>query len=256
MEQTIQTLLTETEQKFNIEILYACETGSRAWGFASPDSDFDIRLIYRHPVNWYLSLKNKPDHVEYMSEDRQLDVSGWDLKKSLQLLWKSNGAMLERVQSPIVYRNTENAQNVLFELAQACYTPIATMHHYMGMARKSYTSLQNKDHIKLKTLFYALRATLACQWIREMDNMPPIVFNEMLEHLHFDNHLKSRIKELMALKSQVGEGYLHHTEKDLNTFIEAELHTSGNVFKTLGGRKQKSADPDTAFLTLLKQSII
>lgn len=252
MEQMIQTLLAETEKKFNIEILYACETGSRAWGFASPDSDFDIRLIYRHPVSWYLSLKNRPDHLQYMSEDRQLDLSGWDLKKSMHLLWKSNGAMLERVQSPIVYRNINNTQELLFDLAQACYTPIATMHHYLGMARKSYSDLQGKETVKLKTLFYALRAALACRWIREQDSMPPIVFTEMVEKLNFDADLKARIKELIVLKSQVDEGYLHHAENDVTAFIETELLTSASVFNTLGGRKQKQVDLDAAFITLLK----
>ncbi len=97
----IANVLTEIEQKKSIRILYACETGSRAWGFPSPDSDYDIRFIYMHERNWYLSLSHKKDTIEYMDGD--LDITGWDLKKSLTILKKSNASLIERFQSPVEY---------------------------------------------------------------------------------------------------------------------------------------------------------
>jgi predicted nucleotidyltransferase len=103
MKDIILQKLTELEQSENIKILYACESGSRAWGFASPDSDFDVRFIYARNVNHYLSIADMPDVVG-LPVDEVLDIGGWDLKKALKLFLKSNGPLYEWLQSPIVYR--------------------------------------------------------------------------------------------------------------------------------------------------------
>ena len=101
--QKIKKYLTVLEKEKGIQILLACETGSRAWGFPSPDSDFDVRIIYKHPTDWYLSLTEEKDTLECFYENRDIDISGWDVRKCLRLLWKSNASMLERIQSPMVY---------------------------------------------------------------------------------------------------------------------------------------------------------
>lgn len=176
MEHHIKNKLLEIEKSHNIKILYACETGSRAWGFASPDSDYDVRIIYMHEPDWYLSLSDSKDTFELMLDDGELDITGWDFKKCLKLLWKSNGALLERLQSPVVYRDTEGFIPKFQSYADKCFTPAATLHHYSGMAKTSYSDITGKENIKLKKLFYALRAALACKWILEKDSIPPIVF--------------------------------------------------------------------------------
>jgi len=107
MTEKIKKYLTEIEQERNIKILWACETGSRAWGFPSTDSDYDIRIIYVHNTDWYLNLTEEKDSIELMLENNDIDISGWELKKSLNLLRKSNAAMLERIQSPIVYKKDD-----------------------------------------------------------------------------------------------------------------------------------------------------
>ena len=94
----IKHYLTKIEQDKDIKILLACETGSRAWGFASPDSDFDIRIIYLHKKDWYLSLNELKDSIDMMFENNDIDITGWDLRKSLKLLRKSNAALLERTK--------------------------------------------------------------------------------------------------------------------------------------------------------------
>ena len=90
MEEKIKKYLSDLEKEKAIEILLACETGSRVWGFPSPDSDFDVRIIYKHEKDWYLSLTEEKDTIEYFLENNEIDISGWDLRKSLRLLWKSN----------------------------------------------------------------------------------------------------------------------------------------------------------------------
>ncbi len=220
MNTTILNKLTELEKLHNIKILYACETGSRAWGFPSPDSDYDVRIIYKHDVDWYLSLSDKKDTIEFMSEDRELDITGWDIKKCLKLMWKSNASMFERLQSPVVYKEEGNVSQLLQEYATKCFAPIATMHHYLGMAKNCFSEIEDFEEIKLKKLFYTLRTTLACKWITEKNTIPPIVFITMVNELTFDERLKNKIIDLIALKLTKDESYIHHAEHDLNTFIK------------------------------------
>lgn len=252
METTIKNKLRELEQAQGIKILYACETGSRAWGFPSPDSDYDVRMIYMHDVDWYLTLADKKDTIEFMSEDGELDVTGWDIKKCLKLMWKSNGALLERVQSPIVYREEKNIASLLKAYSERCFAPIATAHHYYGMAKTSFSEVEGKAEVKLKKLFYALRATLACKWIVEKETVPPIVFITMVNELTFDEALKQKIKELIVLKSAKVESYIHPAQTALNAFISLELQKTEQAFDTLPGRKEKEVDLDALFRTIVK----
>lgn len=254
METKIKEKLKEIEQSYHIKVLYACETGSRAWGFPSPDSDYDVRMIYRHDIDWYLSLSDKKDTIEFMSEDGELDVTGWDIKKCLKLMWKSNGALLERVQSPIVYHEEGNSASLLKEYSEKCFVPIATMHHYLGMAKNSFSEVEGKEEVKLKKLFYALRATLACKWIAEKDTVPPIVFMTMVNELSFDQAVKDKIVSLIAFKSKKTEQYIHPAENELNDFISEELEKASKTLDRLSGRKEKSVDLDALFRHILKTS--
>ena len=252
METKIKDKLKEIEQTHHVKVLYACETGSRAWGFPSPDSDYDVRMIYMHEPDWYLSLSDKKDTIEFMSDDGELDITGWDIKKCLKLMWKSNGALLERVQSPVVYREEKNIAALLRDYADKCFAPIATMHHYLGMAKNSFSEIEGRDEIKLKKLFYALRAALACKWILEKGTAPPIVFMKMVGELSFDKKLKDKIVTLIELKSGKTEAYIHAAEKDLNNFISATLTIADEAFDSLPGRKEKDVDLDRLFKHIVK----
>ncbi len=252
METQIKDKLKELEEKHQVKVLYACETGSRAWGFPSPDSDYDVRIIYKHNTDWYLSLSEKKDTLEFMSEDGVLDITGWDIKKCLQLMWKSNGALLERVQSPIVYMEEKNISEVLRAYSEKCFSPIATMHHYLSLAKNSFEEVQEKEEIKLKKLFYALRATLACKWIVEKDSVPPIVFMTMVNEQSFNQTIKDKIAALIKVKEHKPEIYMHPAEEDLSNFISQELMRAGSFFQSLGGRKQKEVNLDDLFIQILK----
>jgi predicted nucleotidyltransferase len=252
MNTQIQHKLKEIEAQHQLKILYACETGSRAWGFPSPDSDYDVRMIYVHEADWYLTLSDKKDTIEFMSEDAELDITGWDIKKCLKLMWKSNGALLERLQSPIIYREENGLQPVLQQFSQRCFAPIAAMHHYLGMARNSFFDIEGKEEIKLKKLFYALRATLCCKWILEKGTVPPIVFMTMVNDLIFERDLKDRIVSLIELKSGKSESYMHPAEKELAAFITSELNAAAAAFHTLPGRKEKNIELDLLFRQIVK----
>ncbi|KAA3624027.1 MAG: nucleotidyltransferase domain-containing protein, partial [Bacteroidetes bacterium] len=121
MKDKIRKYLSELEKDKGIEILLACETGSRAWGFPSPDSDFDVRIIYKHEKDWYLSLAEKKDTIDIFLDNNEIDISGWDLRKSLRLLWKSNPPLLERIQSPIIYKSDQEFVVGITAIAQKTY---------------------------------------------------------------------------------------------------------------------------------------
>jgi uncharacterized protein len=220
MEEKIKQYLIDLEKEKNIKILLAVETGSRAWGFPSPDSDYDIRFIYLNPPEWYISLNEKKDTIEKMYENRDLDLSGWDFRKSLHLLWKSNASLLEKIQSPIIYLKDEQFASEILRLSHNTYSKIAVMHHYLSMSKNMYFDVKDKERVKLKKLFYALRTAVACKWILDRDTSPPIVFPIMLEQLDIPEDIKTRVFALITLKSTVDESYLHTQELEINLFIE------------------------------------
>jgi predicted nucleotidyltransferase len=211
----IKHILTEIERKKNIKILYACETGSRAWGFPSPDSDFDIRFMYMHKRDWYLSLSVKKDTVEIMDGD--LDITGWDLKKSLTLLKKSNAPLIERFNSPIEYFSVPGFRDEFKELIASYYSPIAVFFHHHSLATKFWEELKDKEELKLKSYFYLIRSLLSCNWIIKDNTVLPMHIEGLMKYV--EEEYKERLRELIVLKATVGEKYLHKKEEQLNEWI-------------------------------------
>jgi predicted nucleotidyltransferase len=251
MKQKIESYLKTIEEKYNVEILLACETGSRAWGFPSPDSDYDVRIIYKHKKDWYLSLQEKKDTIELMFDENEIDISGWDLRKSLRLLWKSNPPFLERIQSHIIYKVDEAFLSEINILAQRTYSRIATIHHYLSMSLNCLSEIDRNAPYKLKKLFYALRAAVACKWIIEQQEMPPISFLKMLEGLEFEKGIKERIYELIALKATLNESYFHSGDLELIALIENLLETARAESKKLPAGSADFKDLDDFFLRLI-----
>jgi len=247
MEEKIKKYLSDLEKEKGIKILLACETGSRAWGFPSPDSDFDVRVIYKHEKDWYLSLTEEKDTIEYFLENNEIDISGWDLRKSLRLLWKSNPPLLERIQSPIIYKVDEDFLSGISSIAQKTYSRIATIHHYLSMAKKALEEVVITNDYKLKRFFYALRASVACLWILEKEEIPPIEFGKMVNGLVLPQNLIIRIKELIEIKSTISESYLHNGEKELIEFMKTCIERADVEFQNLPASKGKMSDLNDFF---------
>lgn len=252
MEEKIKKYLSDLEKEKGIEILLACETGSRAWGFPSPDSDFDVRVIYKHHKNWYLGLTEEKDTIEYFFENNEIDISGWDLRKSLRLLAKSNAPLLERIQSPIIYKVDNEFLAGINAVAQKTYSRIATIHHYLSMAKKSYSEIENSEEYKLKKFFYALRASVACLWILEKEDIPPIEFGKMVHRLDLAADLKERIGALIQIKSTISEKYLHRGEHDLIDFMNACIKRAEKESQSLPVSKGSMTDLNDFFLKTLE----
>lgn len=211
----IQSILKEIEQKKNVKILYACETGSRAWGFSSPDSDFDIRFIYMHERDWYLSLGERKDTIEIMDGD--LDITGWDFKKSLILLKKSNAPLIERFTSPIEYFAEPGFKENFKELVSAYYSPIAVFFHHHSLAKKFWFDLKDENEFKLKNFFYLIRSLLSCNWIIKDNSVLPMDIEGLMKYI--DEEHREKLRKLIELKATVGEKYLHKKDEKMNVWI-------------------------------------
>ena len=219
MEKQILQQLESIEQQYGISILLACETGSRAWGFPSPDSDYDVRFIYMHKPGWYLSIDDKKDTIEFMQGE--LDLTGWDVRQCLRLFRKSNAAVFERLQSPIIYRQQGNFADDLRRLAPDYFSCRAGLHHYLSMAVKYYHACAGEE-VKLKSFFYMLRTTLAGLWITENRSIPPLAFQDLITIVS-EKELKDKMLKLVALKAEVGESYLHTKVQEIYAFVKETL---------------------------------
>ena len=253
MNKKINQYLSKIEEEKDVKILLACETGSRGWGFPSPDSDFDIRIIYLHKKDWYLSLFEQKDSIDLMFEDNEIDITGWDLRKSLKLLQKSNPPLLERIQSPIIYQQDKVFLAQIREIANHQYSRIATIHHYLSMTKKFTEELKEKEEYKLKKFFYALRSATACKWIVEKEQMPPIEFLKMINGLNLPNSLTERINELITLKSTISENYYHKGENELISFIEDCIKLSNEKQQSLPSSTGNIEELNVFFLKTLSR---
>jgi len=218
--ESIRDILKEIEEKKDIQILYACETGSRAWGFPSPDSDYDVRFIYRHKIDWYLSLSQRKDTIEFMAGD--LDVTGWDLKKSLLLLKKSNAPLIERFQSPIEYYSSGGFKEEFKHLIESYYSPTAVFYHHYSLAIKFWEEIKSKETFKLKSYFYLMRSLLSCNWIVKDTSLLPMHIEGLMKYINEEE--KALLTQLIELKSIVDEKYLHPNDAKLNGWIGELFH--------------------------------
>ena len=228
----INNKLKEIEKSKEVNILFACESGSRAWGFASPDSDFDVRFIYTKPLDWYISISDKKDSIDIMDGD--FDAAGWELKKQLKLMMKSNIPALEHLFSPIIYKGNDSLIKEMREIGLECFSPIKSMFHYLSMSKK-YEEKLHEEEVKLKDLFYALRTSLAGKWILENNSLPPVVFDKML--CLVDENSENEIRNLMKIKSENGECYLHPKNEIVVKLVSGLIADNHKYAKSLASGK-------------------
>lgn len=205
MKERIEAELVRIESRYEVRLLFVVESGSRAWGFASPDSDYDVRFVYAHRRDWYLSVFEQRDVIEEMLPDK-LDISGWDLRKALRLFSKCNVALNEWLSSPIVYAETPGFRSALAALMPAYFNPVAALHHYRRMAEHALADSLAERRIRIKKLFYALRAILACRWISNMQAQPPTEFSRLLAADWVSIEERAWMDALLRDKAQAVEG--------------------------------------------------
>lgn len=216
MIKSITSKLLEIESSNRIKILFANESGSRAWGFPSPDSDYDVRFIYSRTEDSYLSIDEQNDSLSLPIND-ELDIYGWDIKKTLKLISKSNTTPFEWLQSPIVYQEQEGFKNELWAICHHYFSQRANIFHYLGIAKSAIGTIEKSNEIKIKKLFYILRPLLSAKWCLEKNNIAPMNIQPLLEVAHVE--VQKCIQELILQKEKANEGFVIQIPSMLINFI-------------------------------------
>ncbi|MEE9375343.1 MAG: nucleotidyltransferase domain-containing protein [Rhizobiaceae bacterium] len=207
------TIVAEIDQKLervisdeSVTIPWAIESGSRAWGFPSPDSDYDCRFVYIRSLSQTLSLFPKRDVIE-LPLTPIFDVNGWELAKALKLLLKGNAVIIEWLTSPIIYRGDAEFQKQFLQLAHEVVNRGAIANHYLRLAISGRDRQIYGDEIPLKKLFYILRPLLALDWLRAHDNksIAPMHFPTLLAQADLSENTRRCIHELIEAKSVTNE---------------------------------------------------
>jgi uncharacterized protein len=246
--------LRAAEAEEGVRILYAAESGSRAWGFASPDSDYDVRFIYVRPLAWYLRLSEGRDVIERPLDERLVDLVGWDARKALQLLLKSNPALYEWLSSPIVYIDDgafRPSATGLFERHASAKT---LAHHYASIVGSHWNrNIGGRETVRLKRYFYVIRPLLALQWVIEQGMPPPMSLGGLLAGSAVPGEVRRAIEDLVELKRatpELGDGPRIGV---LDRWIEAQMALLDPARHRLKGHDQTvtRAEADSLFRALV-----
>jgi uncharacterized protein len=216
--------LARAEEEHGVRILLAVESGSRAWGFASPNSDYDVRFIYAREPDWYqaVDLEERRDVIEYEIVD-DIDLNGWDVRKALRLFWKSNPAFVEWVQSPIRYIEHGGFAERARALLPEAYAVESGMYHYCSMAKNTERAYLRDAQVSLKKYFYALRPLLAVLWLERYATPAPIEFGKLLHLIDERPELHTAIDDLLARKRAAPERWVGDPVPVIDAFVTEQL---------------------------------
>ena len=259
IEKEIQKNLSEIEIKHNVRILYAVESGSRAWGFASPDSDYDVRFIYVQKFEDYIRIDPGKDVIEWQL-DEVLDINGWDLKKALLAFAKGNPNVMEWANSPIVYRRAEEWA-CFDKVIRQFFSEKASICHYYGTANSTYHGFLMGDKVKYKKYLYALRSLLCCRWIEKNHSIPPMKFEELLTLFdgtqeELNDELLKAIELLLKRKTVTVEGELNEHIPEIIDFIKRELPRQKEISDAMADDREKDYSRiNELFFDVLKKRI-
>jgi uncharacterized protein len=189
-----------------VAILFAVESGSRAWDFASPDSDWDVRFVYARPTSWHLSLEPGRDTLERMLPG-DLDLAGWDARKAILLLLSGNAVLREWLRSPVIYRADPGMFGAFRDLAAAVSARPACIHHYRNLMRRQWDrELADGAEVKLKRYLYAVRPALALRWMAQhAAGDPPMALPALLAETELPREAREALEGLVATKRQASE---------------------------------------------------
>ncbi len=218
----ITTALEHAERDHDVRVLLAVESGSRAWGFASPDSDWDVRFIYVHCPEWYLNIDPERDVIEQMLP-MDIDLAGWELRKALRLFRKSNPPLLEWLRSPLLYKEQWSTAQRMRDLSAAFFSPVSVSYHYLSMAKGNHAKYLMGQEVKLKKYLYVLRPLLACDWIAATGTMAPMEFDHLLVRLLPNGPVREAVDRLLKAKMLGGELGTAPRDPVLHDWIDRRL---------------------------------
>lgn len=256
----ILEVLKQIELEYEVKILYACEAGSRSWGYPSENSDYDVRFIYVHKTDWYLSIDQRRDVLEVPKHDKvtllvdnQLDLSGWELTKALKLFRKSNPPLMEWLHSSIVYYQAYSTIEKMVEMEDQVFSRISCLYHYLKMAKGNYRDFLKKDEVRIKRYFNIFRPLLSAKWIVKYNHVPPIQFHTLLNDLLPSGEIRTILDEVISLK--VAGGLLD--EEPQTELIDAYLHKEFESLESyLQELKVDIPDPTEKLNLLFRETLL
>ncbi len=244
--------LKDVEREHRVRILLAVESGSRAWGFESANSDWDVRFIYVHKLEWYLRIEPQHDVIEVM--DDEIDLVGWELRKALGLLKRSNPSMMEWLNSPIVYSVDEAFLKRIKDAEPHFFNPTASMYHYMHMFAKHDEHYLQREDCTMKRFLYYLRGVLACEWISENRTLPPVAFAKLVDETVADEDMRTKIQELVDLKKSGMEHSLAVVDSELARYARVMAERIKEHADTF--RPERPATDDVALDSILYDTVM
>lgn len=215
-----------------VRVLLAVESGSRAWGFPSPDSDYDCRFLYVRPLDQYLSLWPQRDVIEMPLVD-DMDLSGWDLAKALRLMLKGNAVVLEWLTSPIVYGGEPDVRDTLLAFAGAHVSRAMVGRHYLHLGEgQRRMHFSDTTAVPMKKLFYALRPAGALRWLRlhPGQRVAPMNFRILMAECEPPREVETIVTDLIARKAETRELGSAPLPSAIAAFIDAEFEAARQVY--------------------------
>lgn len=192
-------ILHKVELEHNLKVIYGLESGSRAWGFESQNSDYDVRFLYLRPIDWYLCIERRADVLEFETSNH-VDLSGWDFKKSLMFLRRSHPVILEWLRSPIVYIEHSKLVRQMRGIGHEFFAPRASVYHYIGWAERILQRYFKPSKLSAKRYFYVIRPILCCRWIQTIGGQPPLPIQELIAAIEMPAEVKLAIESLIERK--------------------------------------------------------
>lgn len=243
----IRSRLASVKQQ-GIRIGFAIESGSRAWGFPSPDSDYDCRFIYVRPVSDHIGLALHRDVIEFPIVG-DIDTGGWDLRKALLLALKGNAVLVEWVKSPMAYEEEAGFRRRLSEVLDEIMVPQKVALHYVGLLRRHWHE-HGGGPIKLKKLLYAVRPAIALEWMQSngFQRLPPMNMMQCLDAVSIDEELRKAIHDLVIVKGQTREMGEGMPPERIQAFLAASIDRYSSFAERIeldqeaDGRAQHLAD--------------
>jgi len=229
----IDQRLASVEQHERVKILLAVESGSRAWGFPSPDSDYDCRFIYIRKMPDYLRLFPVRDVIE-TPMDVIYDVNGWDLAKTLKLLLKGNAVVIEWLLSPIVYKGSAQFRDSLRQLADKIARRDLIERHYLHLGlRQRNTYFADGKAVRLKKVFYALRPAMALRWLdlHPEQKLPPMNFRQLMQECDLPTPTRALLEGMLIEKATTHEMGSGEVPQPIADFIDTEFIAAQNTYK-------------------------
>lgn len=250
--QDIETRLARVAAEEGVRLLMAVESGSRAWGFPSPDSDYDVRFLYVRPRRDYLALAPVRDVIERPIVD-EIDLNGWDIRKALGLMLRNNSVLSEWIASPIRYTADDPVVARVADMIGRFFDPRGFALHYANLGTTAMGRwLDGEREVAVKRYFYALRPALAIRALRlDPSQRPPMQLQRLMELADLSGALTTEIESLVALKAETREAGLVTRSPALEALVTDELSRAGEVPGRPGGPEFQAA-ADELFLELVE----